>query len=44
LLILQRFTVRLAGGNGFVLALALVALGAVGGALLLRARRHKRKP
>lgn len=39
---LQRFTARRAGGvNGFVLPLPLVALGAVGGALLLRAWRRR---
>jgi hypothetical protein len=39
---LARFVARSAGGgNGFVLPLALVALGAVGGTLLLRARRRR---
>jgi hypothetical protein len=39
---LTRFTAKLAGGgNGFVPPLALVALGAVGGVLLLRARRRR---
>ena len=38
------FTARSAGGvNGLALPLALVALGAVGGALLLWARRQKRR-
>jgi len=42
---LARFVARSAGNmNGFVLPLALVALGAVGGVLLLRRRRRKRKP
>ncbi|MBL7183898.1 MAG: hypothetical protein ISS50_05550 [Anaerolineae bacterium] len=36
---LTRFTARPAGGNGFVLPLALVALGAVGMLLWVRRRR-----